>query len=156
LRGGLCAAMLLSAAAGAATAAQPAGGWEFAHWGMTRAEVRAASAGKAHQHDDTNDTVDGGASVGPFKLQVLLQYASPDDDAGLTMVILALDGPDRECPALRPYLAKTYAAPGEAWAHGMYSGFSWTDAKGGNQVELTRMSGINCEIRLTPLAGSAG
>lgn len=130
-------------------------GWSFAHWGMTRAEVRAASGGQAHSPagsvgDDDYDTVDGGAVVGPYEFTVILQYAGvADDDSRLDTILLQLPtADDKRCEALRTYMIKRLGPHHTDGVNGMYVTTEWKVGK--NQITVQQMRGINCEIRIEP------
>jgi len=153
---GLCVASL-GAGALARAPAKPVGGWEFAHWNMTRAQVRAASGGRVTPGaDPAEDSVAGGTSLGPFKFDVILQYAGMGDDSDrLTAVELDYNGPGK-CDAIRPYLAKQYGSPGKAWENEGTIGSSWTDPKTGDQIDFEHMQDITCEVRYDPPAGTEG
>lgn len=139
-------------AGGAASA--PAGGWSFAHWGMTRAQVRAAANGKvqpppADEEDTDTDGVDGDYAFGPFKVAVKLEFG---DDRRLRQVDLFPSGDHFDCGAIGPYLTSAYGPMrSDAGGRGLRTR-TWSDAKGGNIVNwLTQGPGYTvCEIDLDP------
>ncbi len=151
-------ALLIVAAPGfaftAPASSRPAGGWSFAHWGMSKAEVRAASEGRAHppadDPDDPDDIVDGGATLGPFTFDtVRLDYAAE----GLAQINLHLAGHKADCERLGAYMKATY---GSKWTvedeEGSHT-LAWNDAASGNEVLWTRMDDGDdvCEVVFDPL-----
>lgn len=146
--------------AAGADAQQMTNGWSFAHWGMTRAEVRAVSGGHAHSEAgsvgaDDDDTVDGGAVLGSYKLTVNLQYAGPADDNSRLVTIL-LQPPtadDKTCGALRTFMIKRLGPHHIDGVNGMYVTAEWKVGK--NRITVQNMRGINCEIRIEPLEQDA-
>ena len=155
MRAGPLALLILAAPALALPATPPAkGGWSFAHWGMSKAEVRAASGGRAHapdaDPDDPDDTVDGGATLGPFIFDsVRLEYARE----GLVQINLHLAGHAGDCAKLGAYMKQTY---GPKWTvedeEGSHT-LAWDDAASGNEVLWTRMDDGDdvCEVVYDPL-----
>jgi hypothetical protein len=143
--------MVAAAVLAAAVAATPAGGWSFAHWGMTRAEVRAASGGKLGDGGDADtDNLAGGASVAGFAFAVSLTYA----DGRLSQIDFRLLNPGR-CPALGDYLKKTYGRAG-AERMGGYPTVGWTDRRGGNEIELSVLEGASCHMNYAPIQNDGG
>ncbi|HVN01085.1 MAG TPA: hypothetical protein VMT68_12820 [Caulobacteraceae bacterium] len=151
LRLALAAALLASPAL-----AQPvdntgiaAGGWSFAHWGMTRAEVEAASDGKTHAgDDDVSDTVDGDYMLGGFKFQVQLAF---DDATHLAEVKLTPAFPPKQCGALKAFLRDKLGAPTlEADTGGKTTW--WRDERNSNAVEFSQQSGQVCSLAYHPLS----
>jgi hypothetical protein len=135
-------------------------GWSFARWGMTRAEVRAASGGQAHSEAvsvgaDDDDTVDGGAVLGPYKFTVNLQYAGvADDDSRLDTILLLLPTADDEtCGALRTFMIKRLGPHHIDGVNGMYVTAEWKVGK--NRITVQNMRGINCEVRIEPVEQDA-
>ncbi len=84
------------------------GGWSFAHWGMTKPEVRAASKGATHPADssDYRDDVDGEVAIGPYKFAVAFNYTSGNDDGVLHDIVFSLQGSPSRCRELRRYLKR--------------------------------------------------
>jgi hypothetical protein len=137
----------------AATAPGPlAGGWSFAHWGMTKAQVRAASGGLAHapadDPGDPDDVVDGGATIDRFHFLVRLEYAA----SGLARVDLRLQGTAADCAALGDYLKTTYGADWSESDDEAFVTISWRGARDGDQITWTRMGdgADGCEVELDP------
>jgi hypothetical protein len=142
-------APLLATAAGA-----PAGGWSFAHWGMTRSQVRAASHGKvqpppAEEEDVGTDAVDGDYTFGPYKVAVKLEFG---DDHRLSQVDLFPVGDHHDCDAIGRYLTSAYGPMRHDTGGAGLRTRTWTDAKGGNVINwLTQgPADLVCEIDLDP------
>jgi hypothetical protein len=129
-----------------------AGGLMFAHWGMTRAEVEAASDGKTHAADELGaDTVDGDYVLGGFKFGVELVF---DEDTHLKEVKLKPDFPPKQCAALKAYLRDKLGAPTLEGDAG-YKTTWWRDEPHGNAVEFAAMSGQVCSLSYQPLSALA-
>ncbi len=105
--------LVLLAAAGlgpSAAVGSPVSGWSFAHWGMTRSQVRAAGKGVVHpppadEEDTGDDGVDGDYAFGPFKVAVKLEFG---DDHRLSQIDFFPTGDHFDCAAVGPYLTATY------------------------------------------------
>jgi hypothetical protein len=140
---------LLSAATLATAAAAPVvGGWDYAKWGMTRAQVTAVAGGATHATDDPQtDSVDGAYTLGGFRFTVRLQY----DDGTLNEVVLNLDAKSGQCSALGDYLKRTYGPPSTSDGGG-YASSVWDDAASGNQITYATLSGgAVCELIYDPI-----
>jgi hypothetical protein len=127
-------------------AATPAGGWTYAHWGMTRTKVRAASSGKAGAGGDPDtDDLAGGATIAGFTFAVGLTYV----DDRLSRIDFRLLNPER-CAELGDYLRKTYG-PAITERNGGYPTVGWTDRRAGNEIELSVLEGVSCHMAYVPL-----
>ena len=107
----LAAASLVASLLGPSGAVgDPVNGWSFAHWGMTRSQVRVASHGAvrpppADEEDTGTDGVDGDYAFGPFKVAVKLEFG---DDHRLSQVDFFPVGDHVDCAAIGPYLTQAY------------------------------------------------
>jgi len=130
-----------------------AGGWSFAHWGMTRAEVELASDGKAHAGDDAvSDTVDGGYVLGNFRFAVQLNF--DDATTHLAEIKLKPDFPPKQCGALKSYLRDKLGAPTLESDAG-YKTTWWRDERNGNAVEFSQLTPEICGLSYQPLSALA-
>ena len=138
----------------ALAAPPPAGGWGFAHWGMTRDAVRAASHGRAHAESDDMDTntdvVDGGGTIDGLKFAVRLEYAA----SGLAQIDFHLLGTAAECKALGAYLRDTYGAHPTEETSEAFDTLIWDDPASGNTIAWSRMGdgGEVCDVAYDPLS----
>ena len=157
----LCLCLPTLAGAAGADAPQITNGWSFAHWGMTMAQVRAASGGQAHApslvagDSDNADTVDGGTQLGPYKFTVTLQYAGVGGlDSPLDTVELDLQtDDDKQCIPLKAYMTTRLGPHHTDGVNGHYVTSEWK--VGQNKITVERMRGISCEIRIEPLEWDA-
>jgi hypothetical protein len=140
--------LLVTATLASAAPAPVVGGWDYAKWGMTRAQVAAVAGGATHATDDPQtDTVDGDYTLGGFKFAVRLQY----DDGTLTEVVLNLDASAGKCAPLGAYLRKTYG-PANSTSSGGYDSSIWVDAASGNQITYATLAGGTvCELIYDPI-----
>ena len=129
----LCLFLPMLAGAAGADAPQMTNGWGFAHWGMTMAQVCAASGGQAHTpvliagNSDNEDTVDGGAQLGPYKFMVTLQYAPFGGlDSPLDTVELDLQtDDDKQCIPLKAYMTTQLGPHHTDGVNGHYVTSEW-------------------------------
>jgi hypothetical protein len=133
----LAGALAVLAASTAAASPPQGAGWTFAHWGMTPAQVRTASAGKVHADPDMadNDILDGDTAIGAMKFMVRFGY----EHGRLASVTLDIDSgldADNPCAPVRAWLKKTYGAPALT-SEGGYNNQEWPDRKTGNTVQLS-------------------
>jgi hypothetical protein len=147
-------AVLAPCVAAASPAPPSVGGWEFAHWGMSRGDVQAASRGAAHaprdQPDSADDVVDGRHMLGRFKVLERLQY----DEHGLSQI--SFEPVSGGCADLRAYLAATYGEPDDRGDAAAYRLTTWRDATGGNVLRLyVSDDDAICHLDLGPLPGAA-
>src|SRR5690348_3143569 len=75
---------LLAPLAGAQAQLVPSGGWEFAKWGMSPEQLRAASHGAVSAGSPGYDRMSREYSLAKFKFNVVFDYVSPRDDLGTT------------------------------------------------------------------------
>jgi len=154
------AALVALLAAGPALAAGPsltataAGGWGFAHWGMSPDAVRAASNGRAHPETDDmdshTDVVDGGATIDGLKFAVRLEYSA----SGLAQIDFHLLGSVADCKALGAYLADTYGKHATQETSEAFDTLIWDDPASGNSIAWSRMgdSAEVCDVTYDPLS----
>ena len=152
-------AALVALIAGAALAAPgpPAGGWGFAHWGMSPSAVRAASNGRAHPESDAMDShtdlVDGGATIDGLRFAVRFEYSA----SGLAQIDFHLLGTAADCKALGAYLTDTYRArPTQETSEG-FETLIWDDPASGNSIAWSRMGdGAEvCDVTYDPLSADS-
>ena len=144
------------AAPAAAPGSTPTGGWRFAHWGMTRDQVHAASKGAAHpppnETDAPYDIVEGGATFGRFKFDVWLEYAF-DDQRSLNKLseiqFHPVDGL-RSKDAIAAWMAKTYGPVPAVKERGGYVNQTWNVSASGNTIVWSCWGPYKCEIDYDP------
>jgi hypothetical protein len=126
-----------------------AGGWQFAHWGMSRGEIEAAGAGKTHGAVEANaDAIDGDYAIGSFKFQVVLAF---DEDNSLKEVRLKPDFPAKQCGALKAYLRDQLGVPALEVDNEPKMTW-WRDAPHGNAVKYGSDGAKSCELLYQPLS----
>lgn len=140
--------LLMAAITPILIAAGPAGGWSFAHWGMSRDGVAAAAHGALRPEGEV-DVLSGRQALGPFRFRVKLQY----DDSGLAQVDLTLTS-GGDCQALGDYLRQRYGDPASEADRGAYRVMTWEDAAGGNEVNFASQGEdmAVCYLDLDPFA----
>src|SRR5690242_3041299 len=62
----------------------PSGGWEFAKWGMSPEQLRAASHGVVSKSSLGYDRMSRQYSMAKFQFNVVFDYVPPRDDPGNT------------------------------------------------------------------------
>jgi hypothetical protein len=161
--------MLASLALAAATSAGAQGasaaktpGWEFARWGMTPAQVRAASNGTVKA------TAPGGADslnaeyvMGSFKFFVDIDYAprpadpgnSAEDNLVLVGITMALDPTSGSCSDLVAYAKKIFGKPDKTTTQGPLN-LDWRKKDLGDDITYYSWPDKSCGIEYGPLGGS--
>ena len=146
-----CVAGVLAAFAGAALASSVSPtGWEFAKWGMTSAQVRAASHGAVHQGsaDGAYDVMPREYIMGQFRFNVTFDYRSRSNfepqDLVLEAVSLDLDAKSGTCAQLDAYLRSIYGKPARTSASGP-AGDDWSTKQLGD-VSYSTWDGKKCTL----------
>lgn len=134
----------------------PAGGWRFAHWGMTRDQIRTASKGAAHppttESDAPYDVVDGGASFGPFKFDVWLEYSFDDKTSQNLLSEIQFHPVDgmKSKDAIDAWTVKTYGQTPAVKERGGYVNRVWNNTASGNTIVWSCWGPYKCEIDYDP------
>jgi|HubBroStandDraft_5_1064220.scaffolds.fasta_scaffold191871_2 hypothetical protein len=145
----LATAMLLApACVAAADIGDGANGWTFARWGMTRAEVEAASNGVSNPTaQDNEDSVTGEQAIGAFRFQVTLEF----QDDHLSEIRFAPTFPPKKCAALRGYLGDTYGRPALEDNTGAKISW-WRDLPNANTIRYAMLDGGGCSLSYQPMS----
>ena len=153
---------LLPALAGAqaSSPAVPSKGWEFARWGMSPEQLRAASHGSVPAGNPGSDLMSRKYSMGKFKFKVVFDYEPPRDDPGnsdlkalkLDAVLLNLDLGSGTCAELTTYLKRIYGKPDQTSASGP-AGYFWHNIKLGDDIQYSTWNEYKgCSVMYTPLS----
>ena len=156
----VCVIGLLATLAGAQAAQpRPSGGWEFARWGMSPEQLRAASRGAVSAGSPGYDRLSREYSMAKFKFNVVFDYVPPQDDPGstnpdalkLNAVLLNLDFKSGTCAELTAYLESTYGKPDRTFANGP-GGFLWHNKELGDDIEYSTWNEHkSCTVMYMPL-----
>jgi hypothetical protein len=144
-----------------ATAAKTPG-WEFARWGMTPAQVRAASHGTVKDTAaGSADSLNGEYVMGQFKFFVDIDYAPRPDDPGnsaednliLVGINMNLDPKSGSCSELVAYSKKIFGKPDKTTTQGpLY--LDWYKKDIGNDIGYYSWPDKSCGIEYGPLGSS--
>jgi hypothetical protein len=154
------AACLLAATAGAGSPPMSSTGWEFAKWGMTPAQLRAASHGAVPKSNAGYDAMAGKYSMGKFKFDVVLDYSPRAGDPGnydprnliFNAALLNLDASSGSCTDLTAYLETAYGKPDRTFSAGP-AGYLWTNKKIGDVQYSTWDGNKTCSVMYMPFGG---
>jgi len=156
------AAALLSVLVAPTTVLAASPGWEFARWGMTPAEVRAASHGSVRAGESSGyDTLDGEYPMGRFKFAVVFNYEPHPDDPGnssesnlrLGGVGMKLDLKSGACAQLGAYLTRRLGHPDHATTEGPPA-YKWRKQDLGDEIDYTSWPDGSCGIQYSPIGSS--
>ena len=134
-----------SAVAAPASPQAPTPGWQFVRWGMTPAELRAASNGAVPANTDPGyDRMKGEYAMGKFKFDVVFDYHPPANDPGntdpstlgLDAVMLDLNLKSGSCAKLEAYLKTLYGPPDRTADKGP-AGDTWSRKDIGDDVSYS-------------------
>jgi hypothetical protein len=136
-------------------------GWEFARWGMTPAQVRAASHGVVIGTVAGVDSLTGDYAMGPFKFNVDIDYQPRPDDPGnsaadnliLGGVVLSLEARSGSCPALAAYLKTIYGKPDRTTTQGPLN-LDWRKKAIGDDITYFSWPDKSCGVRYGPYGSS--
>jgi hypothetical protein len=136
-------------------------GWEFARWGMTPAQVRAASHGVVIGTEAGIDSLTGEYAMGPFKFNVDIDYQPRPDDPGnsaagnliLGGVVLSLDARTGSCPALAAYLKTIFGKPDRTTTQGPLN-LDWRRKAIGDDITYFSWPDKSCGVRYGPYGSS--
>jgi hypothetical protein len=145
-------------AVAAISAAAPAQAhWQFTRWGMTPAQVMAASSGTARKGEgdasaqgDATRQVVGDYAAGSFKFAVSYWF----DGSGLARITMSQKD-DAMCRELQRDLTARYGEPVE-YEGGSVQRRMWADKPSGNRVVLISTNLAFCELQYAPLVSQAG
>ena len=151
---------LLALAAGAGSPSVSSTGWDFAKWGMTPAQLRAASHGTVPVNNAGYDTMKGEYSMGKFKFDVQFDYIPPADDPGnqdpkflkLNAVLLDMNANSGSCTDLTAYLTTAYGKPDRTFSAGP-AGYLWSNKKIGDVQYSTWDKNKTCSVMYMPQGG---
>ena len=143
---------------GAATT-EPQGGWTFAHWGMTRRQLRAAAAAAgvrvADAPDDPGDILESGVTLAEIKMNARFRYDAPGDKAQLDEIDLEPAAGQaasvKLCAAMTAYETKLHGKPDSVSTTGDWRGPTWHVVADGDQIGVGGIPGYDCFIELNPL-----
>jgi hypothetical protein len=147
------------AGAQASTALVPSGGWEFARWGMSPEQLRAAARGAVSAGNAGSDQMSREYSMAKFKFKVVFDYAPPRDDPGntdlqalqLDAVLLNLNLRSGTCTELTNYLKTIYGKPDQTFASGP-AGLLWHEKELGDDIEYSTWNEHKgCTVMYMPL-----
>lgn len=149
--------IMLAVASGLVTFASPANAhWQYTKWGMTPAQLIAASEGRAEvgsgaksaQGEDTLDAK-GSFTTGDYNFDADFWFGA----SGLSMVALKLRD-DMQCLSLQRDLLAKYGEPVE-FSGGTVQRRMWSDKVASNRVVLIT-TGLNyCELQYAPVITKA-
>ncbi|MDB5575300.1 MAG: hypothetical protein JWR80_476 [Bradyrhizobium sp.] len=132
--------------------------WQYAKWGMTPAEVLAASAGKASTF---TSQVTGKIAVklkaphnaGDYEFQALFGFDAGTDK--LSSVQLILLGASK-CDALRDELIVKYGSPVRVTSSSLSKDAIWLDKGDNNRVAINNIGpGTVCSLEYSSLSSSS-
>lgn len=144
----------------ASVAAPP--GWDFAKWGMTPAQLRAASHGMISPSGTGElDSLNGEYSIGPFKFTVDFNYTPRSDDPGnysddnlvFDGVTMGLDLKSGTCAGLAAYLPKVYGKPSRTTTLGP-QGYWWYKKDSAYDINYYSWPDKSCGIEYSPIGES--
>jgi hypothetical protein len=133
---------VLAVAGVSPAASAPSAGWKFARWGMTPAQLGAASHGAVPAGEGARyAAMTGEYAMGQFKFSVAFDYAPPRADPGdidprtlqLNAVQLRLDSASGACAELEAYLGAVYGKPDRTLPGGP-AGLLWNSKVLGDDV----------------------
>lgn len=150
---------LVAATFGVATAllgmeTQALADWQYTQWGMSPAEVQAASNGTAVDNQDrTLDAVDLKAGLTAFYRGDKRPFTAVFlFDATGKLSAVTLNPTDRiSCDPIRQSLSEHYGAPASLDQHKFGETARWNDVEGDNVVVFLDLGQGNCSIQYSSL-----
>jgi len=152
--------LCLAAAPTIALAATPTTppGWTFAKWGLSPAQLRAASHGTVHAGSGGPDLLKSEYAVGAFKFRVEFDYGPKPDNPGDTDednlvfdgVTMGLDPKSGTCAALAAYLPKVFGKPDRVTSQGPL-GLWWYKQDGAYDINYYSFPDKSCGISYGPV-----
>lgn len=144
-----------------ATVAAKTPGWEFARWGMSPAQVRAASRGAVIAAEGGVDSLTGEYAMGSFRFNVDIDYQPKPDDPGNTAednlildgVVLSLDAKSGSCTALVAYLKTTLGKPDRTTTQGPLN-LDWNKKAIGDHITYFSWPDKSCGVEYGPYGSS--
>lgn len=137
-------------------------GWTFAKWGLTPAQLRAAShgtvrAGASGSPDQLNEEY----AIGAFKFRVEFNYAPKPDNPGdtdednlvLDGITMGLDLKSGDCAALAAYLPKAFGKPDRVTRQGPL-GYWWYKKGQAYDINYYSFPDRRCGIAYAPIGAS--
>ncbi len=133
-------------------ASQASANWQYSKWGMTPAELIAASNGQATAASGTksaqgSETMDATGSYTAYEYQFRSMFWFGSN--GLSRVSLSLRD-DQQCTELRRDLLGQYGEPVETTGTSVQRRL-WSDKERSNAVALVETGLGYCELQYTPI-----
>jgi hypothetical protein len=133
--------------------------WQYTKWGMTPAEVVAASDGKAVPDEKPSTNIRGEVSklkaphaAGDYEFLATFSFDKSDK---LATVLLFLKGPTK-CDLLRDEVISKYGSPQRSATSSLIRELSWLVVEENTKIMLSNLgSGTLCTLEYSALSGES-